>query len=392
MKDANHVSADERRRQVWISRNDGSLDELKRICDRTTNLEDWPHAVEVEQNVLIYDAADAAALQGEARLSLMAEWATVFRSGPGVIVLRGAIPDEAVIDKATATFSDIIAEEKDASSRGDYFITAGSNDRVWNSLQKHCLADPKNFADYFKFPAIDIACRAWLGPGYQMTAQCFRVNPGGKAQDAHRDYHLGFMTPKRQESYPGHVQELSPMLTLQGAVAHIDMPIETGPTLYLPYSQNFYEGYLAFEREEFQEYFKEARSQLPMKKGDAVFFNPAVMHGAGANVTEDRYRLVNLLQVSSAMGRTMEAIDRTSMIKALYPELVGSGLSDDELDRVVAASAEGYAFPTNLDTDPAVGGMSPKTHADMMREALAKRTSADEFAALIDTLDVRRKA
>ncbi|MFY0633466.1 MAG: phytanoyl-CoA dioxygenase family protein [Vannielia sp.] len=392
MKDANHVAADERRRRVWISRNDGSLDELKRICDRTTNLEDWPHAVEVEQNVLIYDAADAAALQGEARLSLMAEWATVFRSGPGVIVLRGAIPDEAVIDKATATFSDIIAEEKDASSRGDYFITAGSNDRVWNSLQKHCLADPKNFADYFKFPAIDIACRAWLGPGYQMTAQCFRVNPGGKAQDAHRDYHLGFMTPKRQESYPGHVQELSPMLTLQGAVAHIDMPIETGPTLYLPYSQNFYEGYLAFEREEFQEYFKEARSQLPMKKGDAVFFNPAVMHGAGANVTDDRYRLVNLLQVSSAMGRTMEAIDRTAMIKALYPELVGSGLSDDELDRVVAASAEGYAFPTNLDTDPAVGGMSPKTHADMMREALAKRTSADEFAALIDTLDVRRKA
>jgi len=392
MKDAIHASAEERRRQVWINRDDGSLDELKRICDQETVLEDWPHAEASEQNVLIYDAVKASQLTGEDRLSLMAEWATVLRSGPGVIVLKGAVPDGEVMDRATETFSEIIAEEKDASSRGDYFITAGSNDRLWNSLQKHCLADPKNFADYFKYPAIDLACRAWLGPGYQMTAQCFRVNPGGKAQDAHRDYHLGFMTPKRQESYPGHVQELSPMLTLQGAVAHIDMPVETGPTLYLPYSQMFYEGYLAFERPEFQTYFREAHSQLPMNKGDAVFFNPAVMHGAGANVTEDRYRLVNLLQVSSAMGRAMEAIDRTAMIKALYPVLAEGGWSDEELERIVAASAEGYAFPTNLDTDPAVGGMSPKTHADMMREALAKRSSAADFAELIDTLDGRRRA
>lgn len=381
----------DRRREVWVRRDDGKLNDLKRLCERETNPAEWPFASEIKQNVLIYDAAETAAVKGEDRLMLMAEWASCFRSGPGVIILRGAIPDAAVMDRATEVFTALIAEERDASSRGDYFITAGSNDRLWNSLQKHCYSDPLNFAHYFSYPAIDLACRAWLGPGYQMTAQCFRVNPGGKAQDAHRDYHLGFMTPEAQEVYPAHVQLLSPMLTLQGAVAHIDMPLETGPTLYLPYSQMYFEGYLAFEREEFQDYFKNARSQLPMRKGDAVFFNPAVMHGAGSNVTEDKYRLVNLLQVSSAMGRPMESVDRSEMIKRLYPELLGGKWTQEQLAVIIAASAEGYAFPTNLDTDPAVGGMSPKTHADYTHESVGSGLPAAEFAALIDKLDLRRR-
>lgn len=153
----------------------------------------------------------------------------------------------------------------------------------------------------------------------------------------------------------------------------------------------YFEGYLAFERDEFQQYFRKAHSQLPLKKGDAVFFNPAVMHGAGANVTKDRHRLANLLQVSSPMGRPMEAIDRSAMIKRLFPVLSAGHWSEEEIATIVAASAEGYAFPTNLDSDPAVGGMSPKTHADHLFEALKNKTPAPDFGVLIDTLDARRK-
>lgn len=388
--------ADEPRHQgpepVWITRNDGSVEDLKRLTGRETQASDWPHAEEILQNVPIYDAAKFAALGEKEERDLLAEWATVFRSGPGVAVIRGAIPDAPTIDRSTDLFTRIIVDEKHVTAKGDYFAAPGANDRVWNSLQKHCLADPENFADYFSHPVIDLACRAWLGPGYQVTAQVHRVNPGGKAQDAHRDYHLGFMTPERQEAYPGHVQLLSPMLTLQGAVAHIDMPLESGPTLYLPYSQMFFEGYVAFERPEFQEYFFANCAQLPMKKGDAVFFNPAVMHGAGTNTTTDLLRMVNLLQVSSPMGRTMESIDRTAMVKALYPALLRGRWNPEETQRIVAASAEGYAFPTNLDTDPAVGGMSPKTQADLMNDALAQGMEAEEFNALMDTLDMRRRA
>jgi ectoine hydroxylase-related dioxygenase (phytanoyl-CoA dioxygenase family) len=152
----------------------------------------------------------------------------------------------------------------------------------------------------------------------------------------------------------------------------------------------FFEGYVAFEREEFQDYFFANCAQLAMKKGDAVFFNPAVMHGAGTNRTADLLRLVNLLQVSSPMGRTMEAIDRSAMVKDLYPVLMKGQWSPDACARIVAASAEGYAFPTNLDTDPAVGGMSPATQADLMKDALIEDMEPEKFVALIDSLDERR--
>lgn len=392
MKDTGETIQPKRRDQVWITRDAGSVDGLKRLCDRDTPAEDWPLATEIRQNTPVYDAAAITAIEGEAQRELLAEWATAFNTGPGVIVIRGAIPDAAVIDRSTELFSRIILDEKNVTARGDYFAAPGANDRVWNSLQKHCLAAPESFADYFSYPAIDLACRAWLGPGYQITAQVHRVNPGGKAQDAHRDYHLGFMTPERQEMYPGHVQLLSPMLTLQGAIAHVDMPVESGPTLYLPYSQMFFEGYVAFERPEFQDYFFANCTQLAMSKGDAVFFNPAVMHGSGTNRTKDLHRMVNLLQVSSPMGRTMESIDRTAMVKALYPVMADGRWDRDQTRRIVAASAEGYAFPTNLDTDPAVGGMSPKTQADLMNEALESGTTPADFFALMESLDTRRRA
>ena len=93
-----------------------------------------------------------------------------------------------------------------------------------------------------------LVSEAWLGPGYQVTSQVNVVNPGGAAQVAHRDYHLGFMDLDAVAGLPGARAPLSPVLTLQGAVAHCDMPVETGPTLYLPHSQKYAPGYLAFHR------------------------------------------------------------------------------------------------------------------------------------------------
>jgi ectoine hydroxylase-related dioxygenase (phytanoyl-CoA dioxygenase family) len=70
----------------------------------------------------------------------------------------------------------------------------GANDRIWNSAQKLCEYDPETFANYFSNLAVDTACKAWLGPNYQMTAQINLVRPSGAAQSPHRDYHLGFQT------------------------------------------------------------------------------------------------------------------------------------------------------------------------------------------------------
>lgn len=381
------------RTPVWLTADSGDFETFRQIVGQTANPADTPHATQVVRNIPIYDGASVDSNAGDpaTRQALMEEWAHVFAQGAGIIVIRQGLADHAVIDRASAVFDQIIADEKQAAKGGgDHFAKPGANDRIWNSLEKHCLADPANFAAYFSSHSIALAAEAWLGPASQMTAQVNRVNPGGAAQTPHRDYHLGFISAVRMAQFPAHIHAVSPTLTLQGAVAHCDMPVETGPTMLLPFSQQFYEGYLAFSRPEFQAYFAANFVQLPLDKGDLVFFNPAVMHGAGTNHTTDRFRMVNLLQVSSAFGRAMESVNRTRMLRALYPALrLARGLN---LANIIAASAEGYPFPTNLDSNPPVGGLAPKTQADFLREALAQDQGEDAFFALLDALDAKNQS
>ncbi len=374
---------------VWISAESGDFEVFKAQVAQTTKAGDVPHAMEIIRNIPIYSGedVDAAAQSPHDRKSLTAEWARVFAKGAGIIVIKNGLGNHAAIDRASELFETIIRDEKaNAIGGGDHFAKPGANDRIWNSLEKHCLADPTNFAEYYSSNGIALASEAWLGPAYQVTAQVNRVNPGGAAQTPHRDYHLGFMSSARMAEYPSYIHGVSPLLTLQGAVAHCDMPIETGPTMVLPFSQMFYEGYLAFGRPEFQAYFAENYVQLPLEKGDLVFFNPAVMHGAGTNRTSDRYRLVNLLQVSSAFGRAMESVNRSRMCEAIFDTLV-KDQATIALENVIAATAEGYPFPTNLDRNPPIGGLAPKTQADYLRQAVAERWSKEKFVQALADLE-----
>jgi ectoine hydroxylase-related dioxygenase (phytanoyl-CoA dioxygenase family) len=367
-------------------RSDCKIDDLASITQQQSSLEDFPLAQEAAKGVPAYNCAalrQSLANDTLSRHALMAEWVKVWQSGPGIVVLHGLYDDAGVIDEATASFQQLIASEKKQGTGADHFAKPGANDRVWNALEKHCLVSPDNFARYYSNPLLAMVCLAWLGPGYQITSQVNCVNPGGAAQMAHRDYHLGFLSAQQGAQYPEHVHMYSPYLTLQGAIAHVDMPLESGPTLYLPHSQKFAHGYLAAGNPEFQAFFDTHHIQLPLKKGDAVFFNPALMHAAGTNKSSDIYRLANLLQVSCAFGRAMETVDRVRMVSHLYPSLLdmqSKGKMDSEqLTNVVAASAEGYAFPTNLDRDPPVGGLAPESQQVMMLRALQETWSADAF-------------
>jgi ectoine hydroxylase-related dioxygenase (phytanoyl-CoA dioxygenase family) len=216
------------------------------------------------------------------------------------------------------------------------------------------------------------------------------VNPGGEAQSVHRDYHMGFQTAAEIERFPLHAHQLSPVLTLQGAIAHCDMPVESGPTLYLPYSQNFVPGYFAWRKPEFKDYFNKNYIQLPLAKGDAVFLSPALFHAAGHNRTKDIKRMANLLQVSSAYGRAMESVDRAAMSAILYPTLRKMKLSPGEISNAIAACAEGYSFPTNLDRDPPIGGLAPQTQQQLMAKALAEDWETDVFTAALKKHSWRR--
>ena len=371
---------------AYYSLGDCRVEDFAAVVEKPVDLDDYPLADRIDQGVVVYDSKSLRSRISEApgRLEVQAEFVRVLNEGPGVLVLSGAFDQDSVLDAATNIFRGIIEAEKAAgTAAGDHFATPGANDRVWNALEKFAVADPDAFLRYYANDMLALICEAWLGPRYQVTSQLNQVNPGGKAQSPHRDYHLGFQTMESAQAFPRHIHQMSAMLTLQGAVAHVDMPMETGPTFLIPNSQKYGPGYIASHLPEFQEYSNERAVQVPLGRGDAIFFNPALFHGAGENVSDDVRRLGNLLQISSAFGRAMESIDRARMIRAIYPSLVkwkASGASEADLQNAIAASAEGYAFPGDLDSHPPSGSEPPPAQSDLVATALSEEWPPSRLA------------
>ncbi|KAK4997861.1 hypothetical protein LTR28_013848 [Elasticomyces elasticus] len=149
---------------------------------------------------------------------------------------------------------------------------------------------------------------------------------------------------------------------------------------------------MAYRLPEFNEYFLANWVSLPLKKGDAVFFNPALFHAAGANQTNDFERSANLIQVSSAFGKPMETIDSIPLVEKCWDMLSSrykeEGMSD-ETDAFVKALVEGYPFPTNLDKrPPAPGGMAPESEQDVVRRGLREGCSMEEVVEQLKTMRI----
>lgn len=383
----------------WLSQQDCDLQDFIAAVSERTALADYPHAAAVRENILLYDCDAVRGLAGDpaALRALQAEWGKALMGGPGVIVLQRAVTDMQTLEQVNGVFRDLIAgQHASGQAGGDHFAKPGANDRIWNAQQKLCLRAPEAFARYYANPVFAWIAESWLGPAYQMTAQVNVVNPGGAAQAPHRDFHLGFQSATACAAYPAPVHQMSALLTLQGAVAHCDMPLESGPTLYLPGSQRYRAGFLAWQQRPFRDYFAQHCAQLPLSRGDAVFFNPALFHAAGHNRSTGIRRMANLLQVSSPFGRAMEALDRRAMSAALYPALQAlrarGVLPGDGARHAIAACAEGYAFPCNLDRDQPIGGMAPPTQQQIMLQALEQDWPPARLADALDSHAWRQQA
>ncbi|MFK3972084.1 phytanoyl-CoA dioxygenase family protein [Pseudomonas sp. NPDC087358] len=382
--------------KLFASAGDINLQLFAALCEQSVDVAQYPHAQEVGSRVLIYRADTLRNAMQHDRRTLMSELHSLFRDGPGVMVVRDAYPDLAVVDRHSEVLRQIIADEAARIVRADHFAKAGANQRIWNSLQKAAEHSPDSFIEYYANSLLGLIAEAWLGPYFQATAQVNVVTPGGQAQQPHRDYHLGFQSDEVAARFPLPMHRLSQNLTLQGAVAHTDMPLETGPTLLLPFSQQYELGYLAWRDQRFIDYFASHAIQLPLNKGDLLFFNPALFHAAGTNRTVDQFRMANLLQISSAFGKPMETVNRERMMLALYP-LMLTRMQQGELDEegmqaVIAMSADGYSFPTNLDTDPPLHGMAPLTGQQLMEQALHEGWEVQRFADAVEARRVKRMA
>lgn len=382
---------------VWLDDGACELDTFKRQVDRSTQAEEYPLAAEIENNIPIYSGDELRRLiatETGAR-AVMAELNRVFTSGPGIIAVRGGYADTALVDAVTEVFFAAIEEEEAASgTSGDHFAAAGSNSRLWNAHQKLAARAPELYVRYNANDLLRRICQSWLGTGYQITAQVNVVRPGGKAQQVHRDYHMGIQTPDAMAATPAGQHAMVPYLTLQGAVAHTDVPVASGPTRLLPYSQAFVPGYMAVQNDGFRAFFDANFVQLPLAKGDFLFFNPAVFHAAGDNTTADVQRIVNLWQIGSIYGRTMEHVDRRRLTQQVYPSLVQQvdKLTTAEIEALIAATAEAYPFPANLDNDAPLGpnGLTPASQQDVLRQALTERWSAERLNTELDAQHQRR--
>jgi hypothetical protein len=83
------------------------------------------------------------------------------------------------------------------------------------------------------------------------------------------------------------------------------------------------------------------------------------------------------------------------MSVALYPALramSAAGAPPAMIANVIAACAEGYPFPTNLDLDQPIGGLAPPAQADILGQAVAEGWTIARLETQLEQWAARRRS
>ncbi|WP_346770591.1 hypothetical protein [Shimia sagamensis] len=92
----------------------------------------------------------------------------------------------------------------------------------------------------------------------------------------------------------------------------------------------------------------------------------------------------------------METVDRDKMCRLVFPHAVRAyaegSLTQAELSAAIAATAEGYSFPTNLDRDPPSNGLAPETQAAFFKRAIEEGLNEDQFCARLTKMEAVKLA
>ena len=108
-------------------------------------------------------------------------------------------------------------------------------------------------------------------------------------------------------------------------------------------------------------------------------------------------------QIDSLSGRRVQFfysnkgdIDRVAMCKASLEAFQAAwkakALTEAQWHAAIASCAEGYPFPTNLDTDPPIGGLAPESQASMMKRAIIDGMPSEAFFEILDAQEMRQRA
>ncbi|CAK0869507.1 unnamed protein product [Prorocentrum cordatum] len=156
--------------------------------------------------------------------------------------------------------------------------------------------------------------------------------------------------------YPAHAHDLCPMLTLQGSVAHVDMPVESGATMFLPFSHLALSPRLpVLAPRGVQALLRRPPGPAAPRQGRRRLLQPGA--AARRRGELDLRRLSHRQPAAGVLGIWSSDGDcnRSRVSLAVYPALIAASRREAWTPQltanVVAAAAEGYSFPTNLDLD-----------------------------------------
>ena len=324
---------------------------------------------------------------------MMAEWAWAMFDGPGHVVLRNAFDDLAAVDAATEVFFAIIDEQRrDNKAERRPFRQARRQRPHLERAGKAGAARAGTFARYYANEAIAMVSRGVARDRLSDHVADQFVNPGGAAQSAHRDYHMGFQSAEEIARFPVHAHLLSPFLTLQGAVAHCDMPLESGPTLLSAV---------------FADVTRPAISPIAGRNSSPISTPTTCSCRSPKATPRSSIRRCSTPPATTAPP-TCGGSPTCCSLLGLWPrDGIGRPRQDGQgalslpcapartstrapVANVIAACAEGYAFPTNLDRDPPLDGLAPPSQAALMTKALAEGWDAAKFSAAVDEHAARR--
>jgi hypothetical protein len=90
----------------------------------------------------------------------------------------------------------------------------------------------------------------------------------------------------------------------------------------------------------------------------------------------------------------METVDRAKVCRAIYPVLAArrdAGVEAKSLSHALACAAEGYPFPSNLDLDANVDGLTPLSQAQVVQQGLDEGWSDERLDQELTAYDVRHR-
>ena len=373
------------------------LEDFVAVVEQTTDLARYPHADRVEQQRAGLRRRPAPRGDGDRRraaTSVGAELVRAFTDGPGVVVFAGAFPDPAVSTGSTEVFDEIIADEAAAGgAAGDHFAKPGANSRVWNALEKLAVRAPEAFVDYYANDVIALASSAWLGPGYQVTSQVNVVRPGGKAQEPHRDYHLGFLDRRGDRALPDpRARAVAGADPAGRGRAHATCRWRAGRRCTCRTRTSTSPATSPGGATDFKRVLRRAPRPAAAAQGRRRVLQPRAVPRRRLQRLDrhpaDGQPAAGLLGVRPGDGAGGPGAGGERRLPGAPDE---SSLGADGLAAAVAASAEGYPFPTNLDLDQPVDGLTPVTQAELVHRALDEGWEPTALSAAIADYSARRR-